>query len=91
MERQNLTMRMGMRRFIPRTNGFSKRIDKHAAMIALWFCYQTGSAFTAPWGFTPAMAAGLTDSLRNMEWIVGLIDASARKPRRPKKHRKRAA
>ena len=37
------------------------------------------------------LATGLTDSLRDMEWIVGLIDARAPKPRTPKKYRKRAA
>ena len=37
VEGQNLTMRMGMRQFIRRTNGFSKRLENHAAMLALWF------------------------------------------------------
>ena len=91
VERQNLTMRMGMRRFIRRTNGFSKRIEKHAAMVALWFCYYNWVRIHGTLRVTPAMAAGLTTSLRDMEWIVGLIDARAPKPRRPKRYKKRAA
>ena len=91
VERHNLTMRMGMRRFIRRTNGFSKRVQKHAAMVALYVVHYNWVRIHGTLRVTPAMAAGLTTSLRDMEWIVGLIDARAPKPNRPKKYRKRAA
>ena len=92
VERQNLTMRMGMRRFIRRTNGFSKRIEKHAAMLALWFHYYDfirPHSSLGPYRTTPAMAAGLAKRPRSFEALVEMIDARAPKPNRPKRYRKR--
>jgi len=62
VERQNLTMRMGMRRFTRLTNGFSKKIENHAAAIALHYMYvnfaRPHKSLANPYPRTPAMAAG---------------------------------
>lgn len=89
VERHNLTMRMGMRRFPRLTNGFSKRVEKHIAMLSLYFVHYNFCRIHKTLKVTPAMEAGLTGELRDMEWIVGLIDARATKPNRPKTYRKR--
>ena len=89
VERHNLTMRMGMRRFTRLTNGFSKRVEKHMAMLSLYFVHYNFCRIHKSLRVTPAMEAGLTNELRDMEWIVGLIDARAPKPSRPKTYRKR--
>lgn len=75
VERQNLTMRMSMRRFTRLTNGFSKRVDNHCAALALYFVwYNWVRAHKSLEGRTPAMAAGLTDRPMALADIVGLID-----------------
>ena len=89
VERHNLTMRMGMRRFTRLTNGFSKRVEKHIAMLSLYFGHYNFCRIHKSLRVTPAMEAGLTNELRDMEWIVDLIDARAPKPSRPKTYRKR--
>ena len=88
VERQNLTMRIGMRRFTRLTNGFSKKIENHLHMLALYFCHYNFVRIHKSLRTTPAMAAGVDTRLRDMEWIVGLIDARAPKPNRPKTYRK---
>ena len=85
VERQNLTMRMGMRRFTRLTNGFSKKVEKHIAMISLYFLYYNFCKIHTTTRVTPAMEAGLTDTLHDISWIVGLIDAREAKPRGPYK------
>lgn len=91
VERQNLTMRMGMRRFIRRTNGFSKRLQKHAAMIAAWFYFYN---FVRPHGSlrncTPAMVAGLERRPLSLRYLVEIVNHLAPPPNRPERHRKRA-
>ena len=89
VERQNLSMRMGMRRFTQLTNAFSKRIEKHGAVLALYFLHYNYCRMHKTLRCTPAMAAGLDTTVRSLEWIVGLIDARAPKPNRPKTYRKR--
>ena len=89
VERQNLTMRMGMRRFTRLTNGFSKRIEKHWAMLSLYFVHYNFCCIHKTLRVTPAMEAGLDSTVRDCEWIVGLMDARAPKPNRPKTYRKR--
>ena len=89
VERQNLSMRMGMRRFTRLTNAFSKRIDKHAAMLALYFLHYNFCRVHKTLRCTPAMEAGLDTTVRSLEWIVGLIDARAPQPNRPATYRKR--
>ena len=89
VERHNLTMRMGMRRFTRLTNGFSKRVEKHVAMLSLYFVHYNFCRIHKTLKVTPAMEAGLTGELRDMEWIVSLIDARAPKPSRPKTYRNR--
>ena len=79
VERQNLTMRMSMRRFTRLTNAFSKRIDNHCHALALYFVWYNFVRIHKTLRVTPAMAAGVTDTLRDMEWIVSLIDARAPK------------
>ena len=87
VERHNLTMRMGMRRFTRLTNGFSKRVEKHVAMVSLYALHYNFCRIHKTLKVTPAMEAGLTSELRDMEWIVSLIDARALKPNRPKTYR----
>ncbi len=90
VERQNLTMRMHMRRFTRLTNGFSKKIENHAHAVALHvtfynFCRQHKSLG----GISPAMATGVSNTLRDVAWIVSMIDERAEAPKRPKTYRKR--
>lgn len=80
VERQNLTMRMGMRRFTRLTNGFSKKLENHLHMLALYFVHYNFVRIHKSLRVSPAMAAGLCDTLHDMEWIVGLIDARSPKP-----------
>ena len=89
VERHNLTMRMGMRRFTRLTNAFSKKIENHLHMLSLYFVHYNFCRVHKSLRMSPAMAAGVSDTLRDMEWIVGLIDARAPKPNRPKTYRER--
>ena len=89
VERHNLTMRMGMRRFTRLTNAFSKKMENHLHMLSLYFVHYNFCRIHKTVKVTPAMAAGLSDTLRDLEWIVDLIDARAEKPNRPKHYRSR--
>jgi IS1 family transposase len=75
VERQNLTMRMGMRRFTRLTNAFSKKVENLAAAVSLHFMYYNfGRPHTTLGGkTTPAMAAGVADHVWTLEEIVGLL------------------
>lgn len=80
-ERQNLTMRMHMRRFTRLTNGFSKKVEQHANAVALHFMYYNFVRIHKTLRVTPAMASGVTDKLWEMSDIVALIEAKeAEKP-----------
>ena len=87
VERQNLTMRMGMRRFTRLTNGFSKKLENHLHMLSLYFVHYNFVRVHKTLRMTPAMAAGVSDTLHDMRWLVGVIDAAApaAKPRGPYK------
>lgn len=74
VERQNLTMRMCMRRFTRLTNAFSKKIEKHRAAIALHFMYYNFCRVHQTLRVTPAMEAGVTDRVWEIEDVVGLLD-----------------
>ena len=83
VERHNLTMRMSMRRFTRLTNAFSKKILNHAHALALYFVFYNFCRTHKTLRMSPAMAAGVTDTLRDMDWIVGLIDARTPAPQKP--------
>ena len=70
VERQNLTMRMSMRRFTRLTNGFSKKLDNHIAMVALHFMHYNFARIHKTLRITPAMAAGLSDRVWSLEEIA---------------------
>jgi IS1 family transposase len=74
VERQNLTMRMSMRRFTRLTNAFSKKVEMHVAAIALHYAYYNFVKIHQTLRVTPAMAAGVTDRLWSIEDLVGLLD-----------------
>lgn len=76
VERQNLTMRMSMRRFTRLTNAFSKKVENHAAMVSLHFLYYNFGRPHSSLGKlkTPAMAAGLADHVWTCDEIAGLLD-----------------
>ena len=73
VERQNLTMRMSMRRFTRLTNAFSKKVENHVHAVALHFMYYNFCRIHKTLRVTPAMAAGVTDRLWTVEDIVKLI------------------
>ena len=73
IERQNLTMRMSMRRFTRRTNGFSKRMERHMAAVSLHFMYYNFCRIHQTLKVTPAMEAGVSDRLWELEDVVALI------------------
>jgi IS1 family transposase len=91
-ERQNLTMRMHMRRFTRLTNAFSKKAENHGHMVALYTTWYNFVRQHKTLRCSPAMAAGLSKTLWSMEDVVALIDAQAEpakkrgpyKPRAPK-------
>jgi hypothetical protein len=73
VERQNLTMRMSMRRFTRLTYAFSKKIQNHASAIALHFMYYNFARVHQTLKCTPAMRAGVTDRVWSVEEIVNLL------------------
>jgi hypothetical protein len=72
-ERQNLSMRMGMRRFTRLTNAFSKKIENHEHAVALYFMYYNFARIHQTLRVTPAMEAGVSDHVWPLEEIVNLI------------------
>jgi hypothetical protein len=77
VERQNLTMRMHMRRFTRLTNGFSKKFENHVWMVALYTVwYNFVKQHKTLKGLTPAMAAGLSDKPLLMADVAEMVDAS---------------
>jgi IS1 family transposase len=75
VERQNLTMRMHMRRFTRLTNGFSKKAEMHAHNVALHFVYYNFAKVHQTLCVTPAMEAGLTDHAWTINELVDLLGA----------------
>jgi IS1 family transposase len=73
-ERQNLTMRMGMRRFTRLTNGFSKKVENHEHAIAIHYMYYNFGRIHQSLRVTPAMEAGVSDHVWSLEEIVALLD-----------------
>lgn len=74
VERQNLTMRMGMRRFTRLTNGFSKKVQNHAHAVSLYFMHYNFVRIHKSLRVTPAMAAGVTNKLWELEDALDLVD-----------------
>ncbi len=80
VERQNLTMRMHMHRFTRLANAFPKKVEGHAAMVALYAVRCDFVRTRKSLRVTPAMAAGVTDRLWSLEDVVALLDARAAPP-----------
>jgi IS1 family transposase len=76
IERQNLTMRMSMRRFTRLTNGHSKKIENHEHALAIHYVHYNFGRKQTALGGTPAMMAGLADHVWSTEEIVGLLDVA---------------
>jgi len=73
VERQNLTMRMHMRRFTRLTNGFSKKVDNHRHSVALHYMFYNFCRIHQTLRVTPAMEAGITDHVWSLEEICALL------------------
>jgi IS1 family transposase len=88
VERQNLTMRMAMRRFTRLTNAFSKKVENLRAAVALHFAHYNFVRIHSSLRMTPAMAAGVSDHIWTMEDLAAMIDGNyTPKPRGPYKKR----
>ena len=70
VERQNLTMRMSMRRFTRLTNGFSKKVENHKAAVALHFAHYNYVRVHRTLRVTPAMEAGVSNRLWSLDELV---------------------
>jgi IS1 family transposase len=90
VERQNLTMRMSMRRFTRLTNAFSKKVENHCHALALYFVWYNFCRIHKTLRVSPAMAAGVANRLWSMEDIAALVEAAAPKPRPCGPYKKRA-
>jgi hypothetical protein len=93
VERQNLNMRMGMRRFTRLTNAFSKKLENHIHALALYFVFYNLCRIHKTLRVTPGMEAGITDRVWSFADIVAKMDAMAPAPakRGPYKKREKAA
>jgi len=80
VERQNLTMRMSMRRFTRLTNAFSKKVENLAAAVSLHFAYYNYCRVHKTLGTTPAVAAGVTDHVWTIRELIALLDAAESTP-----------
>ena len=76
VERQNLTMRMSMRRLTRLTNGFSKKIENHMAATAIYFMHYNFARIHKSLRVTPAMAAGVSDHVWSFEEICELANSN---------------
>jgi IS1 family transposase len=85
VERQNLTMRMSMRRFTRLTNGFSKKIENLEHAVALHFMHYNFGRIHKSLRVTPAMEAGIADHVWSLEEIAGLVKEEEPKKRGPYK------
>ena len=74
IERQNLSIRMGMRRFTRLTNAFSKKLENHEHAIALYFMYYNFARIQQTLRVPPATEAGISGHVRSLEEIIGLLD-----------------
>ena len=74
VERQNLTMRMSMRRFTRLTNAFSKKFENHCHMVALYAVWYNFVRIHKTLKVAPAMEAGVSDRLLSLEDVVGIVD-----------------
>jgi len=92
VERQNLNIRMGNRRFTRLTNGFSKKLENHSHSLALYFFHHNFCRIHKGLRVTPAMAASVSDRLMDMSDLVHIIHAMEEpaKPRGPDKKRGQA-
>lgn len=89
-ERNNLTMRMHMRRFTRLTNAFSKKVENHAYAVALHMMYYNFVRMHSKLRMTPAMAAGVSDRLWEIGDIVKLIEAAEPAPKKRGPYKRRA-
>lgn len=89
VERNNLSIRMHMRRFTRLTNAHSKKFENHAWAVALHVMFYNFTRIHSTLRVSPAMAAGLSARLWDMSDIVALIDAREEAPKRPATYRKR--
>ncbi len=89
VERQNLTMRMSMRRFTRLTNAFSKKVENHVHALALYFVHYNWMRTHKTLRVTPAIEAGLTDRLWSWEDILAIMDA-ADEPKKRGPYKKRS-
>jgi IS1 family transposase len=80
VERQNLSMRMGMRRFTRLTNAFSKKLENHGHMVALYFMHYNYCRVHKTLRVTPAMEAGLTNHVWNIEELLNLLESETTTP-----------
>jgi IS1 family transposase len=83
VERQNLTMRMNIRRFTRLTNAFSKKVENHAYQVALHFMHYNFARIHKSLRVTPAMEAGITDHVWGIEEIAVLLPEPTFGPRGP--------
>src|ERR1700722_10724437 len=74
IERQNLTVRMGVRRFTRLTNAFSKKVENHAHAIALHYMHYNFCRVHQTLRVTPAMQAGLTSRVWDIEDLAALVE-----------------
>jgi len=79
VERQNLTMRMQMRRFTRLTNAFSKKVENLEAAVALHFMHYNFGRVHQTLRITPAMQAGIADHVWTLEEIMGVLEAHEEK------------